>query len=451
MNERNDQSSSWLAEQAIHPLREQLTHELHARPFESLNTPLDIFLFAKYTGEGVTHDECQHLANFCRAYKLPEPETESRHHRMHLEGELIRWERHGEFTTFSLFKEANTETPFAAEVSEALLQFMAQTEGEILVATHVSIREYDDYLHSVQAMQEYFQTESLVSANIASDEAQVWTDLQLHDSGYNRILLLDRNLVGLKMGRVAQRLMDVSTYRNMALLALPIAQSAASQIAALDKTLSQLLDQLNDSAQDNAIQSNPQNPIDVDTEMLTSLTDLSMKIQAISTQTQYRLSAADAYYALINSRIEELNETRVAGFQTIGEFLQRRLSPAMRTCHSVATRLDDLSSRTSRAVNLLRTRLDLTLEHQNHKLLGSMNKRVLVQMRLQETVEGLSIAAITYYFVGLVGYMAKSTKMVGLGISPELITGMSVIPIGLMVWYSIRKVKQRIMGMSESS
>lgn len=448
MNLNKEGTNLWLSEQAIHPLREQLTHELHARPFESLNTPLEIFMFAKYTGEEVTDEECQHLSNFCHANQLPEPANDIRHHRMHLNDELIRWERHGEFTTFSLFKGANSETPFDATVSESLLQFMAQTEGEILVATHVSLREYDEYLHSEGAMSEYFKNESLVSARIASNDAQVWTDLQLHDSGYNRILLLDRNLLGLKMGRVTQRLMDVSTYRNMALLTLPVAQSAAHDIAKLDKSLSNLLDQLNESTQDDANHKRHDNPIELDSAMLKALTDLSMKIQAISTQTRYRLSAADAYYALINSRIDELNESRVTGYQTIGEFLQRRLSPAMRTCHSVAMRLDDLSNRTSGAVNLLRTRLDLTLEHQNHKLLGSMNKRVLVQMRLQETVEGLSIAAITYYIVGLVGYMAKSTKSLGLTVSPELITGISVVPIGLMVWYGIRKVKQQIMGSS---
>jgi uncharacterized membrane-anchored protein len=69
-------------------------------------------------------------------------------------------------------------------------------------------------------------------------------------------------------------------------------------------------------------------------------------------------------------------------------------------------------------------------------------------MRLQETVEGLSIAAITYYFVGLIGYMAKSTKGMGLGVSPEMITGLSVIPIGMAVWYSIRQIKRKIHGIA---
>ena len=43
-------------------------------------------------------------------------------------------------------------------------------------------------------------------------------------------------------------------------------------------------------------------------------------------------------------------------------------------------------------------------------LLGAMNRRQQLQLRLQATVEGLSVAAITYYIVGLVGYAAKGLK-----------------------------------------
>ena len=165
------------------------------------------------------------------------------------------------------------------------------------------------------------------------------------------------------MGRVIHRLLDLSTYRNMALLALPEARQAARDIAEIDRELTQLLNQLNDTA------NNRNNPINKsisisdsvrkDTGMLQLLTELSMQIQTLSGKLRYRLSAAEAYYAIVNSRIEELNEARIEGYQTIGQFLQRRLSPAMRTCANVDKRLEDLSQRTARAVDLLRTRLDL--------------------------------------------------------------------------------------------
>src|SRR3546814_8262212 len=88
--------------------------------------------------------------------------------------------------------------------------------------------------------------------------------------------------------------------------------------------------------------------------------------------------------------------------------MDRRLAPAMRTCESAAGRLETLASRVGRASNLLRTRVDIELEAQNRDVLMSMNRRARLQLRLQETVEGLSVVAISYYVVGLVGYAAKA-------------------------------------------
>jgi uncharacterized membrane-anchored protein len=248
----------------------------------------------------------------------------------------------------------------------------------------------------------------------------------------------------------------------MALLALPEAQKAARDIAKIDQDLTQLLNQLNVSRSNVSNVSNVSNEnshikrsvsvsesVRTDTSMLQLLTELSMQIQTLSAKIRYRLSAAEAYYAIVNNRIKELNEVRIEGYQTIGEFLQRRLSPAMRTCVNVDQRLEDLSQRTARAVDLLRTRLDLNLEHQNHALLEAMNKRARIQARLQETVEGLSIAAITYYIIGLISYLAKSSELLNIGIKPEYIVGFSVVPVALMVYFSVRRIKRRILNEKE--
>lgn len=438
--EKQDRTN-WLEGQTIHPQRDNLTQELHARPYVPMPTPLDVFLFAKYTGEDAADYEYQNLLEFCKANNSAVPTSGARHHKISVGDHCIRWERHGEFTTYTLHMAASDTAPFEKEVPSYMLDWLKTTRGELLVATHLSIRQMDDELYHDELMHKIYESESMVCSKIANGAAQVWTDVQIHSSGFNRILVLNRKLKEITMGRVAQCLMDISTYRNMALLALPVAQKTANQIVSLDTKLSELLDQLSDSSRD---ESTLKNPIDNDSHMLQELTNLSMTIQRLSAQARNRLNAADAYYALINSRLNELSEESVAGYQTIGEFIQRRLSPAMRTCNSVQTRLENLSKRTSRAVDLLRTRLDLTLERQNHNLLESMNKRVLVQMRLQETVEGLSIAAITYYIVGLIGYLAKSTHSLGLGLTPETITGLSVAPIAFSVWFGIRQVKKKI-------
>jgi uncharacterized membrane-anchored protein len=145
-------------------------------------------------------------------------------------------------------------------------------------------------------------------------------------------------------------------------------------------------------------------------KLLDRLTLLHADVVREHTATQFRFSAARAYADLVALRISELREERIEGLQPFAEFTDRRLAPAMRTCEAVAKRLDTVSERVSRATQMLSTRVAISREKQNQELLESMDRRAKLQLRLQETVEGLSIAAITYYIVGLIGYLAKGAQ-----------------------------------------
>jgi uncharacterized membrane-anchored protein len=441
MNESNQSmSKAWLLQQKIHPQREVVTQELHARPFETINSPSEIFLFAKLTSEKVTHQEFEHLVAFCQRHQLPMPADNTRHYTATKNQYRFRWERHTEFTTCTLFMVAKSESPFETSPAADVLDWFSTTEGELLVATQISIQE-SNFECSEKVLSSLFQVESIVSAELSQREAQVWTDLRIHESGFNRILLVNYCMSSTKLGRIVQYLLDVATYRNMALLALPIAQSTGHKIAELDERLSALLAQMSTTDKNSLSISQA---IKADSVLHDQLSELSLSIQLLVMQSGFRLSGSKAYYAILKNRIEELEEVKVIGRQTIGEFIRRRLDPAMLTCGSIDKRLDDIAKRTSRAVDLLRTRLDLTIEKQNHQLLESMNERARLQMNLQETIEGVSIAAVTYYIVGLIGYSTKSVAEFGIDIHPELITGFTVIPIALIVWYGIKQIKKRI-------
>ena len=238
----------WVLSQHQHPDRFRLTEELHARPFESSVAPIDAFLFAKHTGEGATDAEFEHLKRFCQQHQLSPPAADCRHYRCQVLGQTVRWERHGEFTLFTLYSHAAGTIPFQSEPSQFFTDWVSTTEGTLLVATKLCVRTTADYANIDEQCSAFFAKQSTVTANIASQEAQVWTDLKIDDCGYNRILLLNRKLMPSKMGRVMHRLLDISTYRNMALLALPEAQKAARDIAKIDSNLTQLLNQLNASA-----------------------------------------------------------------------------------------------------------------------------------------------------------------------------------------------------------
>ncbi|MGH6976503.1 MAG: DUF3422 family protein, partial [Stellaceae bacterium] len=91
---------------------------------------------------------------------------------------------------------------------------------------------------------------------------------------------------------------------------------------------------------------------------------------------------------------------------------------------------ESLSERVARASDMLRTRIDVTLAAQNRDLLLSMNRRARLQLRLQQTVEFFSIAAITYYGAGLVGDVAHGAAVLGFAVDEPLAVAISVPVIG---------------------
>jgi uncharacterized membrane-anchored protein len=178
--------------------------------------------------------------------------------------------------------------------------------------------------------------------------------------------------------------------------------------------------------------------------LLEELTRLAAHIEHVVARTNARFSATRAYYGLIQRSIAQLREQRLPGLQTFDEFIERRLAPAVRTCESVGERLTTLATRVSRASDLLRTRIDIGIAEQNRDLLASMDRRALLQLRLQQTVEGLSIVVLSYYGVGLVGYLAKGLKQAGVALNADLVTGMAVpLVVGLVfagIYYRRRKL-----------
>ena len=146
----------------------------------------------------------------------------------------------------------------------------------------------------------------------------------------------------------------------------------------------------------------------------------------------------------MDRRIADIGESRLAGLQTIGEFMDRRLSPARATCEWATRRQDALSQRVSRISNLLRTRVEIEQQQSSQALLAAMNTRQGLQLKLQATVEGLSVAAITYYIVGLVSYLAKGAHGLGWPWSAESSAAAAIPVVALAVWWSLRRLHSKV-------
>jgi uncharacterized membrane-anchored protein len=234
-----------------------------------------------------------------------------------------------------------------------------------------------------------------------------------------------------RAGRISQRLLELETYRLMALRGLPVAKALSPMLADAEAQLATITAQLeNKSTSEQAL--------------LDQLVSLAAKVERATAEHNYRFAATRAYNTLVSQRISELREKPIPGTQTIGEFMQRRLSPAMATVAATAQRLASLSERVARTSALLRTRVDIVTEAQNQQLLEKLTKGQALQLRLQSTVEGLSIAAISYYMVSLVLYLGKAAKAAGLPINPEMLTG-AMIPLVLLgVWHTTKKIHAKL-------
>jgi uncharacterized membrane-anchored protein len=73
-----------------------------------------------------------------------------------------------------------------------------------------------------------------------------------------------------------------------------------------------------------------------------------------------------------------------------------------------------------------------------------MDRRAKLQLRLQQTVEGLSVAAITYYSAGLVGYLAKAGNSLGLPLDADIAVGVSIPLIALALWMGLRRLRRSL-------
>jgi uncharacterized membrane-anchored protein len=423
-----------------HPQREALTREVHARPFAPLSAPERVSHIAMLSGEGGAAADRAHLARLCDRHGVALPAADTNHAFIDFGGFRLKWERHGEFCTWTFFVRGPFADPFHPVATSALPpDWLAGLPGERLVAAHLAIEPRERPVPTADMLLRWFTREYLAGSRIANGAAEAWTDFRLHEDGYSRILVQDRGFVDpYQAGRVTQRLLEIETYRLMALLALPVARAAGPRVTSVDHELSAITESMGDldgaGAEPGA-----------ERRLLERLMALAAEIERVTASADYRFGAARAYYALVERRIAELAENSLdAGIPTIGEFMDRRLAPAMRSCIATSERLRAIAERLARAGTLLRTRVDIALEGQNQKLLESMDRRARLQLRLQQTVEGLSVAAISYYVVGLIGYGLRAAEFAGIAIRYELLTGISIPFVLLLVWWGLRRLRRHL-------
>lgn len=419
-----------------HDLRRALDAEFHSRPSLAVAAPARVehlaFWLPRHDAAAAQAWERLAAALSARAGRSgsPLPSPGQRHGVIELAQGNLKWERHTEFVSLTLIGPADASR--ADALAQAGLDALAgEMPGQVIVALEIEIETGSASPPSAEEMTARFGTRN-VAAALVLEQAFAATDFRIGSDGVTRMLVRDAGLPAAQLGRIVQRLIELETYRMMAMLGLPLAQGATPVLDELEQSLRAIAADLKADAAKGG-----------DEALLERLMKVTTESEELSNRTAFRLSATQAYAAIVAARLVELHQTAVPGLPRLTTFLERRFSPAMATCRSVETRQARLAERIARTGSLIRTRVDIALELQNQAILSSLDVNARTQLHLQETVEWLSLVAITYYGVGLVGYGLKGLEGLGLAIPHEIAIGIVTPAVFLLALGTLRRLRGR--------
>lgn len=425
-----------------HPQRFSLHNEIHARPPEPMTPPLAITHVVMLTDAGERDASREHVSALLRDHHQPSLDANTTHSRHNFGAFRLRWERHTEFVSWTFMRTLNGDAASLTGDSPATAaaalpqQWLDALPGKRLVAAHLwtlpALYAGGVTGEGDAAVSTLLHDDTLVGSSVSEGRCTAFTDFAIHPDGYSRLLVRVADATPRGLGRLVQRLLEIETYRMAALMGFPAALQASGELAHAERELAELATAIRSAQRDE------------EPQLLDRLTHLAGQIETQYAALHSRFSASAAYFSLVDKRIADLGEMRITGLQTFREFMDRRLTPARNTCEWAVRRQDALSQRVSRMSNLLRTRVEIKQQQNSEALLVAMNERQDVQLKLQSTVEGLSVAAITYYIVGLISYLAKGAQGLGWPWGAEATAAAAIPVVAIAVWWSIRRLHRRL-------
>ncbi len=421
---------------ADHPLRYDLTNELHARPFPQLKAPATaVYLAIKREHDAVKRDraaDLAHLVSLLDRHGAPHPQPGATHYFGKIGRHYLKWESHTEFVTYTMLTDGVSDRPFDPADFEVFPQdWLAQAPGLRITSATIRVTPWHSKERLIRDIDELFVPESVAVSRVLDEAAVLAGDFRVDPAGHLRFLLsLAPETGASRTGRIVQRICEIETYKTMSMLGFARVREMGSQMGAVDDRLNQLTGGLAGGGQ-------------APDQALEDLLAISAELEGLVAKSSFRLSATSAYEKIVNQRIEMLRETRFNGRQTFAEFMMRRYEPAMRTVLSARERLEAMSARAGRTAQLLRTKVDVERSAQNQALLESMDRRADLQLKLQRTVEGLSVVAISYYAVSLASYLLYPLAA-RLDMSKGMLMALVTVPIVLAVWGMVRKLRSKV-------
>jgi uncharacterized membrane-anchored protein len=417
----------------FHPQYRTLHAELLARPFPVVAGQVMVSHRAIFfaPGEASAHRAAVAvLADFPEVVATPE---EQGFRLLRLGAVELRIERHTEFTTFTVFA-PQTAVPFAESAMDQLPAGWLDTiPGRVLarveIASELVAPADAGTAKTMERVLDYFNQERLVGGWVVERVASVWSHFKLDERGATRFLVQIHRLTAGRYGRLLQRLVEIENYRMAAMLSLPLARELLPQVEDLEARHVSLVERIGVMHDGD------------ERALLGDLTNLSLATEHLQARCGTRFSLTESYSRILSARVRELSEEQVPGYQTLGEFFDRRLAQAWHTCERAEAGLLALSLRLQSTTGLLRTRVDVSLQSQNHLLLASVDRRAAAQLKLQHNVEGLSVVVLTYYLANLLKIILEGIKGTGMHFDSSLVVALAMPLLAYGIWRTVVRAR----------
>jgi uncharacterized membrane-anchored protein len=327
------------------------------------------------------------------------------------DGHAIVWEMHNEFATLTWKSQLGDTNIWPKGIGLELHANVA-----LVSATRIDVID-DDSIEPARLAQ--LAENSLCHSAIYGGQARISTDFVADADRFVNFVVAARSCGTQRRGVIVRRLLEVETYRCFALLGLPVARQVGGRVQGYEHGLAAIMAEIGEGSTPEAHQMS-----------LQALHKLSVEVGQTVEETSFRFAATQAYGQIIAERLSRLGEAPIGESTTIQRYLDNRVQPALATCRAMEKRLTELGTKVQRSIELLDATITVAIQTQN-------------QYRLQETVEGLSIIAISYYALGILGYVAEGLHQFAPVDKPVLLTVLAPLVI-LVVFLCIRRLRRTI-------
>jgi len=410
----------------IHPDRDAVLGELHARPIDLVEAGIRVrrLILVVEPRSGVIRQAMERFAAFAAEHGFDLADPQARQSTFSTGPRTVTWEFHTEFITVTWTSSLEDEENWPDDIG-----LKALGDAKLVGGTRIDVIA-EEVLP--QGLLNSFAPASLSAAAVEGGKAQVATDFVPDPDGFIRFEFASGGLTPFRRSITLRRLLEVETYRTMALLALPMARTFSPVLRAVETELESPIEDLGEAVSAEDIR-----------QRLNGLHDLSVRGGQISERLGYRFAASKAYGAILHSRLEKLRETALGQGSSLTSFIGNRVDPALETYQAINKRISVLFTKIERGIELLNLRIGLDMQTQNSEVLSTIAETSQSQFRLQRTVEGLSTIAITYYLLGILGY-AFAAPIETLHWDKTLVLSIAAPFAFIGVWLFMRAIRKQV-------